>query len=191
MNRRTFIGRTAAFIAGIIGLKTAATSSATVSPHWVGEGDAPPTPDVKWTRLDGLTEGQVTAICRARGVVPAGELVECYIQAAGKPDEIFAPNGGGFGEYEAQRVRSAMRQPFSNAGAGSVIVSPFPSELKIIPFPWNYKLCAKLSGLEDRGRLVILASCCQCKDLPAVLAAEVEGARRAQIRRIAKELGWA
>ena len=58
------------------------------------------------------------------------------MQNSARPDALFVPKGdsegGGIGEYEARRVRSAMRQAFSEAGTGGVMVSEFPGALQIL-----------------------------------------------------------
>jgi HK97 family phage portal protein len=56
----------------------------------------------------------------------------------GRPDAIWAPKGdsegGGIGTAEAQRLRSAFRQSFSQAGRGGLLVSEFPGTLQ--PLQW-------------------------------------------------------
>lgn len=58
------------------------------------------------------------------------------LQNSARPDALFVPKGdsegGGIGQYEAQRVRGAMRQAFSEAGTGGIMVSEFPGALQIL-----------------------------------------------------------
>lgn len=62
--------------------------------------------------------------------------LSALMQNAARPDALFVPKGdsegGGIGEYEARRVRGAMRQAFSEAGTGGVMVSEFPGALQIL-----------------------------------------------------------
>lgn len=56
----------------------------------------------------------------------------------GRPDAIFSPRGdsegGGIGSAEAQRLRSAFRQTFNEAGRGGLLVSEIPGTLQ--PLQW-------------------------------------------------------
>jgi phage portal protein BeeE len=53
-----------------------------------------------------------------------------------RPDAIWSPRGdsegGGIGEAEARRVRSAMREEFARAGRGGLLVSEYPGSLQVL-----------------------------------------------------------
>ena len=56
----------------------------------------------------------------------------------GRPDVVWSPKGdsegGGIGAAEAQRVRSAFRAAFAQAGHGGLLISEFPGTLQ--PLQW-------------------------------------------------------
>jgi len=57
----------------------------------------------------------------------------------GRPDAIWSPKGdsegGGIGSAEAQRLRSAFRQAFAQAGHGGLLISEIPGSLQ--PLQWS------------------------------------------------------
>jgi phage portal protein BeeE len=64
--------------------------------------------------------------------------VNAMLENMGRPDAVWSPKGdaegGGIGIAEAQRLRSAFRQAFSQAGRGNIFVSETPGTLQ--PLQW-------------------------------------------------------
>ncbi|HEY2586215.1 MAG TPA: phage portal protein [Tepidisphaeraceae bacterium] len=64
--------------------------------------------------------------------------VNAMLENMGRPDAIWSPKGdaegGGIGSAEAQRLRSAFRQTFNQAGRGGIFVSETPGTLQ--PLQW-------------------------------------------------------
>jgi HK97 family phage portal protein len=64
--------------------------------------------------------------------------LNAMLENMGRPDAVWSPRGdsegGGIGAAEAQRVRSAFRQAFAQAGRGGLLVSEIPGTLQ--PLQW-------------------------------------------------------
>lgn len=64
--------------------------------------------------------------------------INAMLENMGRPDAVWSPRGdtegGGIGAAEAQRVRSAFRSAFAQAGRGGVLISEFPGSLQ--PLQW-------------------------------------------------------
>jgi HK97 family phage portal protein len=64
--------------------------------------------------------------------------INAMLENMGRPDAVWSPKGdsegGGVGAAEAQRVRSAFRASFAEAGRGGLLVSEFPGTLQ--PLQW-------------------------------------------------------
>ncbi len=64
--------------------------------------------------------------------------INAMLDNMGRPDVVWSPKGdsegGGIGSAEAQRVRSAFKASFSQAGRGGLLVSEFPGTLQ--PLQW-------------------------------------------------------
>ncbi len=64
--------------------------------------------------------------------------INAMLENMGRPDAVWSPRGdsegGGIGAAEAQRVRSAFRSAFAQAGRGGVLISEFPGTLQ--PLQW-------------------------------------------------------
>ena len=62
--------------------------------------------------------------------------VNALLDNMARPDAVWSPKGdsegGGIGEAEARRVRSAMREEFSRAGRGGLLVSEYPGSLQVL-----------------------------------------------------------
>ena len=62
--------------------------------------------------------------------------VNALLDNMARPDAIWSPHGdsegGGIGEAEARRVRSAMREEFARAGRGGLLVSEYPGSLQVL-----------------------------------------------------------
>jgi len=60
------------------------------------------------------------------------------LENMGRPDAIWSPKGdsegGGIGAAEAERLRSAFRQSFAQAGRGGLLISDVPGQLQ--PLQW-------------------------------------------------------
>ncbi len=64
--------------------------------------------------------------------------INAMLENMGRPDAVWSPRGdtegSGIGVAEAQRVRSAFRSAFAQAGRGGVMISEFPGTLQ--PLQW-------------------------------------------------------
>jgi phage portal protein BeeE len=64
--------------------------------------------------------------------------INSMLDNMGRPDVVWSPKGdsegGGIGSAEAQRVRSAFKASFAQAGRGGLLVSEFPGTLQ--PLQW-------------------------------------------------------
>jgi phage portal protein BeeE len=64
--------------------------------------------------------------------------INAMLENMGRPDAVWSPKGdsegGGIGAAEAQRVRSAFRAAFAQAGRGGLLISEFPGALQ--PLQW-------------------------------------------------------
>jgi phage portal protein BeeE len=64
--------------------------------------------------------------------------LSAMLQNMGRPDAIWSPRGdsegGGIGAAEAQRIRSAYRQQFAQAGRGGLLIAEYPGTLQ--PLQW-------------------------------------------------------
>jgi HK97 family phage portal protein len=64
--------------------------------------------------------------------------INSMLENMGRPDVVWSPKGdsegGGIGSAEAQRVRSAFKANFAQAGRGGLLVSEFPGTLQ--PLQW-------------------------------------------------------
>jgi phage portal protein BeeE len=62
--------------------------------------------------------------------------VNALLDNMARPDAIWSPRGdsegGGIGEAEARRVRSAMREEFNRAGRGGLLISEYPGSLQVL-----------------------------------------------------------
>jgi phage portal protein BeeE len=64
--------------------------------------------------------------------------INSMLENMGRPDAVWSPKGdsegGGIGSAEAQRVRSAFKASYAQAGRGGLLVSEFPGTLQ--PLQW-------------------------------------------------------
>jgi hypothetical protein len=65
--------------------------------------------------------------------------INSMLENMGRPDVVWSPKGdsegGGIGSAEAQRVRSAFKASFAQAGRGGLLVSEYPGTLQ--PLQWS------------------------------------------------------
>jgi hypothetical protein len=64
--------------------------------------------------------------------------INSMLENMGRPDVVWSPKGdsegGGIGAAEAQRIRTAFKSTFTQAGRGGLLVSEFPGTLQ--PLQW-------------------------------------------------------